>query len=164
MPAIGAVRPTAIIRCTKDRRDIRPILTSAIRSRSSRSFIGSAPWLVLTSASLVPLAQAKSFSRKSPAGNGSGYQHPVKAGSGPTVRHLSLMVDLFWPAGRSSLSQGTFEPSQLVALATRVGSWPSQEAQAGSIFLFEHDLFGKPLHTFPDHALANGGGVAERRC
>jgi hypothetical protein len=20
-------------------------------------------------------------------------------------------------------------------------------------FLFEHDLFGKPLHTFPDHAL-----------
>jgi hypothetical protein len=20
--------------------------------------------------------------------------------------------------------------------------------------LFEHDLFGKPLHTFPDHALA----------
>jgi hypothetical protein len=24
-----------------------------------------------------------------------------------------------------------------------------------SIFLFEHDLFGKPLHTFPDHALAD---------
>jgi len=23
-----------------------------------------------------------------------------------------------------------------------------------SIFLFEHDLFGKPLHTFPDHALS----------
>jgi len=21
--------------------------------------------------------------------------------------------------------------------------------------LFEHDLFGKPLHTFPDHALAD---------
>jgi putative addiction module killer protein len=36
--------------------------------------------------------------------------------------------------------------------------------------LIEHDLFGKPLHTFPDHALARGnrsqvkglgGGVAE---
>ena len=24
-------------------------------------------------------------------------------------------------------------------------------------FLFEHDLFGKPLHTFPDHALQTGG-------
>jgi hypothetical protein len=23
--------------------------------------------------------------------------------------------------------------------------------------LFEHDLFGKPLHTFPDHALAENG-------
>jgi hypothetical protein len=23
-----------------------------------------------------------------------------------------------------------------------------------AIFLFAHDLFGKPLHTFPDHALA----------
>ena len=43
MPAIGAVRPTAIIRCTKARRDNRPVLTSAIRSRSSRSFIGLAP-------------------------------------------------------------------------------------------------------------------------
>jgi hypothetical protein len=26
----------------------------------------------------------------------------------------------------------------------------------GSIFLFAHDLFGKPLHTFPDHALMRG--------
>jgi hypothetical protein len=24
---------------------------------------------------------------------------------------------------------------------------------SGSCSLFEHDLFGKPLHTFPDHAL-----------
>jgi hypothetical protein len=23
--------------------------------------------------------------------------------------------------------------------------------------MFEHDLFGKPLHTFPDHALAPAG-------
>src|SRR5882762_1044908 len=30
MPAIGAVRPTAIIRWTKARRDNRPVLTSAI--------------------------------------------------------------------------------------------------------------------------------------
>jgi hypothetical protein len=29
--------------------------------------------------------------------------------------------------------------------------------------LFEHDLFGKPIHTFPDHALAdhNPAGAAE---
>jgi hypothetical protein len=26
-------------------------------------------------------------------------------------------------------------------------------------FLFEHDLFGKPPHTFPDHALADGLGA-----
>jgi 2-iminobutanoate/2-iminopropanoate deaminase len=26
--------------------------------------------------------------------------------------------------------------------------------------LFEHDLFGKPLHTFPDHALASGNHPA----
>jgi hypothetical protein len=26
--------------------------------------------------------------------------------------------------------------------------------------LFEHDLFGKPLHTFPDHALAKTGGTS----
>ena len=25
--------------------------------------------------------------------------------------------------------------------------------ESRSIFLFEHDLFGKPLHTFPNHAL-----------
>jgi hypothetical protein len=29
--------------------------------------------------------------------------------------------------------------------------------------LFEHDLFGKPLHTFPDHALARLYPVAELR-
>jgi hypothetical protein len=26
--------------------------------------------------------------------------------------------------------------------------------------LFEHDLFGKPLHTFPDHALAVPASLA----
>src|SRR5262245_42623175 len=43
MPAIGAVRPTAIICWTKVRRDSRPLLTSAMSCRSSRSFISSAP-------------------------------------------------------------------------------------------------------------------------
>jgi hypothetical protein len=28
------------------------------------------------------------------------------------------------------------------------------------IFLFAHDLLGKPLHTFPDHALARGNNSA----
>jgi hypothetical protein len=27
------------------------------------------------------------------------------------------------------------------------------ESDSGVIFLFEHDLFGKPVSTFPDHAL-----------
>jgi hypothetical protein len=27
------------------------------------------------------------------------------------------------------------------------------ESSSRSIFLFEHDLFGKPVSTFPDHAL-----------
>src|ERR1700704_3446657 len=31
-----------------------------------------------------------------------------------------------------------------------------------SILLFEHDLFGKPVPTFPDHALAIGGGPETR--
>jgi hypothetical protein len=31
----------------------------------------------------------------------------------------------------------------------RDGNWPSRFS-----FLFEHDLFGKPVSTFPDHALA----------
>src|SRR5947207_10566679 len=30
----------------------------------------------------------------------------------------------------------------------------SLRSSSRSNFLFEHDLFGKPLHTFPDHALA----------
>src|SRR4051794_1898056 len=31
------------------------------------------------------------------------------------------------------------------------------ESSSRSNFLFEHDLFGKPLHTFPDHALGSAG-------
>src|SRR5882724_6745787 len=33
----------------------------------------------------------------------------------------------------------------------RDGIWLNRHRALG--FLFEHDLFGKPLHTFPDHAL-----------
>src|SRR5437762_14264846 len=38
----------------------------------------------------------------------------------------------------------------------RVTGEPALNGSAASAdhFLFEHDLFGKPLHTFPDHALA----------
>jgi hypothetical protein len=32
--------------------------------------------------------------------------------------------------------------------------WLFVESPSRSIFLFEHDLFGKPVPTFPDHALA----------
>jgi hypothetical protein len=33
------------------------------------------------------------------------------------------------------------------------------ESSSRSIFLFEHDLFGKPVSTFPDHALPARGIV-----
>jgi hypothetical protein len=33
--------------------------------------------------------------------------------------------------------------------------WLFVESPSGSIFLFEHDLSGKPVSTFPDHALAH---------
>jgi hypothetical protein len=32
--------------------------------------------------------------------------------------------------------------------------WLFVESPSRIIFLFEHDLFGKPVPTFPDHALA----------
>ncbi|SPP97561.1 Fumarate hydratase class II (modular protein) [Bradyrhizobium vignae] len=31
--------------------------------------------------------------------------------------------------------------------------WDQDESPSRFRLLFEHDLFGKPLHTFPDHAL-----------
>ena len=36
------------------------------------------------------------------------------------------------------------------------------ESSSRSIFLFEHDLFGKPVPTFPDHALAIIGATIAR--
>ena len=36
------------------------------------------------------------------------------------------------------------------------------ESSSRSIFLFEHDLFGKPVPTFPDHALVPG--ITNRYC
>src|SRR6266850_4560972 len=39
------------------------------------------------------------------------------------------------------------------------------ESDHDLILLFEHDLFGKPVHTFPDHALVAfgpGRGIANR--
>src|SRR6185437_4299929 len=46
MPAMGAVRPSATILCTNDRRDMLPALTWEIRFRSSCSFIESAPLMM----------------------------------------------------------------------------------------------------------------------
>src|SRR3979490_2708289 len=43
--------------------------------------------------------------------------------------------------------------------------WNWIEPPSRSRFLFEHDLFGKPLHTFPDHApgfLARQSPVREK--
>jgi hypothetical protein len=37
---------------------------------------------------------------------------------------------------------------------------PHQRAEIALYFLFAHDLFGKLLHTFPDHALARGTNSA----
>src|ERR1700680_4538345 len=35
------------------------------------------------------------------------------------------------------------------------------ESDSSVVFLFEHDLFGKPVSTFPDHALAYHGRLGE---
>jgi hypothetical protein len=32
--------------------------------------------------------------------------------------------------------------------------WDQDESPSRSALLIEHDLFGRPLHTFPDHAVA----------
>src|SRR5882762_10274836 len=40
--------------------------------------------------------------------------------------------------------------------------WDWVESPSRSRFLIEHDLFGKPLRTFPDHALAHGSAKCKR--
>jgi hypothetical protein len=40
--------------------------------------------------------------------------------------------------------------------------WLFFESSSHSIFLFEHVLFGKPLHTFPDHAPAANAALSNR--
>src|SRR5215469_15557646 len=37
--------------------------------------------------------------------------------------------------------------------------WDLDESPSRSRFLIAHDLFGKPLHTFPDHALGEEGAA-----
>jgi hypothetical protein len=39
------------------------------------------------------------------------------------------------------------------SIPTPRARWNWDESPSRSRFLIEHDLFGKPLHTFPDHAL-----------
>src|ERR1700677_2747374 len=39
--------------------------------------------------------------------------------------------------------------------------WLFVEKPSRSIFLFEHDLFGKPVPTFPDHALAEAATLLD---
>src|SRR5260370_40319262 len=62
------------------------------------------------------------------------------------------------------LAMSVFDPTPLAMLTAsrdlrRALSRPGRlffESSSRSIFLFEHDLFGKPVSTFPDHAV---GGV-----
>src|SRR6266481_3910152 len=65
-------------------------------------------------------------------------------------------------AGRSRKSSAPFDAG--LCLASRTGRRPigtglerdgmRLNRPSRSSFLFEHDLFGKPVSTFPDHALA----------
>ena len=52
--------------------------------------------------------------------------------------------------------------TRCLSAASSVGFWrtsgPFVEQPSRSIFLFEHDLLGKPVLTFPDHALGNKKG------
>jgi hypothetical protein len=40
--------------------------------------------------------------------------------------------------------------------AAAAATSPSARSVIALYFLFAHDHFGKPLHTFPDHVLARG--------
>jgi len=51
-----------------------------------------------------------------------------------------------WPAFKTTIRQAGL----LTVVRAR---WDEVEPPSRSRFLIEHDLFGKPLHTFPDHAL-----------
>src|SRR6185295_16152832 len=55
-----------------------------------------------------------------------------------------------------------FSPLRPNARVLSTASWP--DSSGALSFLFEHDLFGKPLHTFPDHALTRScRGPTHRR-
>jgi hypothetical protein len=46
------------------------------------------------------------------------------------------------------------KPGQGLQIGGTGARWCLVESSSRSSFLFEHDLFGKPVSTFPDHALA----------
>src|SRR5690242_5380627 len=52
--------------------------------------------------------------------------------------------------------------SRITARLTARAAWPDVDAMALR-FLFERELFRKPLHTFRDHALPAGAGADHER-
>src|SRR5580765_8460626 len=80
------------------------------------------------------------------------------------TRPASGMVNSTWAkafAALNTLNAATKKMVGLMRLAFRsIARWDLVESPSRSRFLIEHDLFGKPLHTFPDHALGPGQVVS----
>src|SRR5207302_10672446 len=57
---------------------------------------------------------------------------------------------------RKSGSAGMPRPTSYAVFCLKKKTLPGKRRQVGILrrLLFEHALFGKPLHTFPDHALS----------
>jgi len=79
---------------------------------------------------------------------------PEYSGNAFSKRHATAKNPMKQRAGRSGSAECTGQelphPAEFSAKARR------DQVESSSRFrsLIERDLFGKPLHTFPDHALA----------
>src|SRR5215216_7607049 len=80
----------------------------------------------------------------------------------PLVVSITIALALSRLAGSGCAIAGAAQISAAMMAKTRIMKTPDQVMDGdGSreirVFVFEHDLFGKPVPTFADHALAEFG-------
>jgi hypothetical protein len=75
-------------------------------------------------------------------------------GRGPTIRSV-CQIESTPPASHMSI-QRQYAAAPENGNSAQPSPIPTP-MRGPSLFLFVHDLFGKPLHTFPDHALGSRG-------
>src|ERR1700674_5728065 len=79
------------------------------------------------------------------------YRARITCGAGLRSKTLSrFLAGSLWSLSRIQQSR-RMSPTQISGIAGDSGDLWGRRGR--SIFLFEHDLFGKPVSTFPDHAL-----------